>query len=110
MTIQFNLTKDIIEELDKLAPSPNDKALKVSNFLAQSNKFSIDDINAFCIAHLGSQADSTFSGVRDYIVAINKYYYLAHYYTVNEERSKLTKDGITEPPKSNLVDSDGNPL
>lgn len=122
MSIQFRLTKEIVAELDKLAPSPNEKALKVSEYLAEGEKFSLDEINAFCIAHLGGQAHQQFSGVKDHIVAINRHYYLLHYYTVSEERGKYpnghspsemdntTNTEVQAPSKSGLLGPDGNPL
>lgn len=83
--MNLQLTPELIEKLDKVEPSPSERAAIVFRLLAERcSELTNQDLQCFAIEYLASQvATGELAFCEQEIKRLAKIYYLAHYYRVS---------------------------
>jgi hypothetical protein len=76
----LKLTPELIEHLDKLAPSPKELAAKVFNILkAQHSELTDYEISCFCVEFLGMMVLQEYEFLLAPVKTLSKDFYYSHY-------------------------------
>lgn len=83
--MSLKLTPELIEQLDKIAPSPAELASKVFNELKDKcPELTNQELQCFAVEYLASQvATGELGFAKEEIKRMTQIYYLAHYYRVS---------------------------
>ena len=94
----LNLTPKLIEDLDKLAPSPRELAAKVFGILRTQHEDLTDyELSCFAVEFLGMMVLREYEFLMQPVKTLSKDFYYAHYLRVTENLCQQTGDQELTP-------------
>lgn len=102
----LKLTPELIDTLDKLAPSPSELASKVYNLLKSHHSELTDyELLAFCVEFIGMQSIAGYEYLSPTAMPLIKDFYYAHYLRLFENKELCPPISVAD-----LMREDGSKL